>query len=66
MVAQTVPPLNKNCTCACFFYPSAIDGRVHVRDLFFAVRQPKATDTQGLYMSVLHFNTWELITGRIN
>ena len=49
-----------------FFYPSAIDGRVHVRYLFFAVRQPKATDTQGLYTSVLHFNTWELITGRIN
>ena len=49
-----------------FFYPSSIDGRVHVRDLFFAVRQPKATDTQGLYTSVLHFNTWELITGRVN
>ena len=32
------------------FDPSAIDGRVHVHDLFFAIRQPKATEAQGLYV----------------
>ena len=33
-----------------FFDSNAVDGRVHVRDLFLAVRQPKATDAQGLYV----------------
>ena len=32
------------------FDSNAVDGRVHVRDLFFAVRQLKATDAQGLYV----------------
>ena len=32
-----------------FFDSNGVDGRVHVRDVFFAVRQPEATDAQGLY-----------------
>ena len=35
-----------------FFDSNTVDGRVHVRDLFFSVRQPKATDVQGLYVGL--------------
>ena len=52
-----------------YFYSNGVDDRVHVRDVFFAVQQPEATDAQGLYAcleGVLKLNTWGMITGRIN
>ena len=53
MVAQTVPPLKKN-ACFFFFYSNRVDGGVLVWDVFFAVRQPEATDTRGLYVYLDH------------
>jgi hypothetical protein len=37
-------------TYLCLFFNSdGVDGRVHVLDVLFAIRQPEATNAQGLY-----------------